>query len=373
LISNKYNFIFFHVPKAAGSSVTKALNKNLVGDVKMNENNKSLKEFLSKRNKLWPNHATCAEIKAFLGDNAYNSYFKFCFVRNPWDRLVSLYHYTVQKEAKIYAEKNLSLPEFSQDIMDAGSFEKWITSGKFGTAQYYFLSANNKLLVDYVGRSENLQADFSYICGLLGMPNIILPKENTSKHKKYLEYYNEETSQIVAERYAKDIELFGYTFDDKPNYKMLEINQNYLLENYKPVIKIIDAKNRNRYCRFSLKKLTSTDNIHLHPNDINEPDFELNFLLQGSSKKPISNFQFFCNAYNENLNNPGVLLNYILLNKTGENLISNKKKLAPRTRQKVSISFKPQEKCYFKLNVKIVPEAKSNTFCGVRFNTFHLS
>lgn len=370
MISDRYNFIFFHVPKAAGTSVTKALNKNLIGDVSMNENNRALKRFLSNRGKLWPNHATCGEVKAFLKEEKYNSYFKFCFVRNPWDRLVSLYHYTVQKEAKIYADKGLQLPQFSQDIMDAGSFENWITSEKFGTAQYFFLSNNNQLLVDYVGRSENLQADFSYVCGLLGMPNIVLPKENVSKHKKYQDYYNDETRQIVAKRYAKDIELFGYTFEEQAHYEMLTVNKAIL--NHQSFIKIIGSKNDNKHCKFNYNIFTENDNIHLHPNEINKPDFELKLLLQGSSKKSISNLNFFCNAYNGNIENPGVLIECEILNREREQIALYEKRLSPRLRENIVIDFKPQEKCFLNLKIKNVPKSTSNKFCGVRFNNFKL-
>jgi len=371
LISDRYNFIFFHVPKAAGTSVTKALNKSLTGDVLMNENNKGLKSFLSKKGKLWPNHATCGEVRSYLSNERYNKYFKFCFVRNPWDRLVSLYHYTVQKEAKIYADKGLKLPQFSQDIMDADSFENWITSEKFGTAQYYFLSNNNQLLVDFVGRSESLQADFSYVCGLVGIPNIILPKENVSKHKKYQQYYNNETRQIVAERYKKDIELFGYTYEEQAITEMLAINKEFL--NSQPFIKIIGAKNDNKYCRFTYNILNEKENIHLHPNDINEKDFELKFLLQGSLKKPISNLNFFCNAYNENKENPGVLIEYEIINKERRQLILHEKRLTPRLRENIAITFKSQEKCFLNLKIKNVPGTVSNKFCGVRLNNFTLN
>lgn len=370
MISERYNFIFFHVPKAAGTSVTKALNQNLAGDVIMNENNRQLKNFLSKKGKLWPNHATCSEVRTHLGEQRYSSYFKFCFVRNPWDRLVSLYHYTIQKEAKIYADKGLQLPQFSRNIINAGSFENWITSDNFGTAQYHFLSASNQLLVDYVGRSENLQADFSYICGSLGLPNIILPKENISKHKNYQEYYNEKTRQIVAEKYAKDIELFGYTFKDKPNSKMLAINSTFLKS--QPFLKVVDIKNINKYCKYTSNRLLEKDNIHLHPNDINESDFELEFLLQGDSAKYISKLDFFCNAYNLNLDNPGVLIECKIINKQKQQLASYKVQLKPRKREKITIKFEPQEKCFMNLKVTNVPEATSNKYCGVRLNNFKL-
>jgi len=374
VISDKFNFIFFHVPKAAGSSVTKGFSKSIPNDVKVNENNVDLKSFLNKKGKLWPNHATCHEVKTFLREDGYNSYFKFCFVRNPWDRLVSLYHYTVQKEAKIYAEKGVKLSQFNQQIINAGSFDNWVKTGNLGASQFQFLSdTNGKLLVDFVGRSENLQADFSYVCGLLGMPNIILPKVNVSKHKKYQEYYSDETKHIAAKRFAKDIELFGYTFDDSNAEKMLNVNNIFLEKIHQSFIKVISTKNKNKYCRFTREKISSKDNIHLHTSNVNEPDFEIEFLLIGSSKKPISSLEFFCNAFNNNLDNPGVIIDYQIINNKKQQLAAHKIQLKPRTREKVSITFRPQEKCFLKLKVLNVPEAASNKYCGVRLNNFKLN
>ena len=79
--------------------------------------------------------------------------------------------------------------------------------------QYHFISDwHGKNTMDFIGKFENLQEDFNTLCDKIGIPERQLPHQNKSEHGYYSEYYNNETREIVEEKYAKDIDYFKYSF-----------------------------------------------------------------------------------------------------------------------------------------------------------------
>ena len=176
--NNKYKVIFIHVIKTAGVSIASALN--------MKGTN---------------NHSSASEIRKQVGEKIWNGYFKFTFVRNPFDKIVSQYHYNQRNN---FTSKDLTFKEYVKEW----SLGKKIS--KFPQQHLFYI--DDKL--DFIGKFENLQEDFNVVCDKIGIPQQQLPHKNQSKHKCYTEYYDEETKQIVAEKYAKDIEYFGYKFGE---------------------------------------------------------------------------------------------------------------------------------------------------------------
>jgi len=207
MINDENKFIFVHIPKTGGGSISSCLHSFVDGRSRLGH--QPLKEYV--RNNTF----------GFLDDG---DYFKFSFVRNPWDMTVSMYHYLWEsghrwpiRWRKI--NKKFSKLSFSEWLKDE-TFESPVIRSidvterraKFGSLLDWVEYGDHKL--DFIGKFENLQEDFNIVCDKIGIPRQQLPHKNKSKHKHYAEYYNEETREIVGKKYAKDIEYFGYKFEE---------------------------------------------------------------------------------------------------------------------------------------------------------------
>jgi len=146
-------------------------------------------------------------------------HFKFSFVRNPWDRIVSLYtfipstsHYAIDPYKEIQKKGFKEFIKYVKENNLANSKEsKYVMLRK----QLDFISDRaGKIMVDFVGKFENFQADFDKVCEKIGIPTGTLPHKNKSNHKKYTEYYDDETKKLVEAIYKDDIAAFGYTFEN---------------------------------------------------------------------------------------------------------------------------------------------------------------
>jgi chondroitin 4-sulfotransferase 11 len=194
VISHKHKFIFVHIPKTGGSSVEIALEGCA----------EELSEDIHEQIQL-----TFAMSK--YTDNL-SKYFKFCFVRNPWERLVSNYFY--KKKRTDANRKKWKKSSFGDYVLKRHGPTSHMQSLAKYSQLYWITDYDENICVDFIGRFENLQEDFNIVCDKIGIPKQELPHTNKSKHKHYTEYYDDETKEIVAKKYAKDIEYFGYKFGE---------------------------------------------------------------------------------------------------------------------------------------------------------------
>jgi chondroitin 4-sulfotransferase 11 len=155
------------------------------------------------------NHVKAPVLKKLVEVNVkgitWDDFFKFGFVRNPWDRAVSGYFHDVKNP------KNKE--KFKEFIM--GLSRKFIVSGR-PSAQIFepqnkYIYECKKPVVDFIGRFENLQEDWKHVCDVVGMYEE-LPHRRKSNHHYYKEYYDEETINKISGLYSDDIEIFNYTY-----------------------------------------------------------------------------------------------------------------------------------------------------------------
>lgn len=218
LISYTHKFIFFHVPKVAGLSIRSALADYTQEPPKFRIKRpaKTLRNGkLNPLYQMWASfllHANARTARKELPKEVFENFYKFAFVRNPWDWQVSMYHFILKE------------PEFPNHdlIKSLGGFEAFL-SWLIRTENPYPKNATKfqknvvtevegNLMVDFVGHYENLATDFQRVCQRLNI-DAELPHLNRSKHRDYRTYYNERTRQMVAEYFQEDIALFGYTFE----------------------------------------------------------------------------------------------------------------------------------------------------------------
>ena len=232
MICHHYKCVFVHIPKCGGQSIEHVFLNALGLDW---DTRAPLLLRYNNRPELGP--PRLAHLKAneyveykYLTQEMLDGYFKFAFVRNPWSRVVSLYKYlgfSQKLEFKLFL-----LGIFKDKIFDE---KRWFV----GPQSDFVCSADDTLVVDYVGRMENLQDDFSYVCKEIGLQLTSLPHINKSESRdplfslrpkqfaKYLlhplrkkripsfdrfqDYYDAESADFVAKLYERDIKLFGYT------------------------------------------------------------------------------------------------------------------------------------------------------------------
>ncbi len=190
IISNKYKFVFVHIWKTGGTSIRAALEK--YADFSSEEGSAE-------------QHLKASEIKKdYFKENDWDNYFSFAVSRNPYDWVVSVYHYITQNKEN----------SRHKEVKDMGSFREFIKKEmrKDKTSQKDFITDDDgKLLVNFVLKFENVEKDFEEVCRKIGIKEK-LPHMNKSSRRDYKEYYDEETKRLVEGCFKEDLDFFGYSF-----------------------------------------------------------------------------------------------------------------------------------------------------------------
>jgi len=207
-IKPQCHFIFLWMPKVAGTSMNAAIKHHFGHTYLSLENAPKRWNPQLKGVTFYHSHVPALVEKGHVSSEWMDSAFKFAFVRNPWDRMVSLYHW-------LKWEKKMGFPEFIQNVA-TGNYHR---PGVMNLRGFYqanrlvdWLRPNGIWLPQFIGRFENLQEDWKIVMKILGC-KCGLKKRNTSNHTHYRDYYDATTRALVAKRFEEDIDLFKYTFE----------------------------------------------------------------------------------------------------------------------------------------------------------------
>lgn len=211
-LSRKYNALYVHIPKTGGTFITNNVLK--MGNKPGKEKGLGEYNFFGYFNNIEYNHLTSLEIKKIIGD-AFNSYYSFAFVRNPFDKVVSEFFYLKKTQNdNIGLLKNKNFKEFIKDLYN--KFHLIDTQPQYIINHYipqykFVMDKDNEIMVNFLGKFENFSQDIKKIMKTLNI-NVPIIKLNATIHKHYTHYYDKETIKMVEEMYKKDLELFNYVY-----------------------------------------------------------------------------------------------------------------------------------------------------------------
>lgn len=218
LVSHSHKFIFLHNYKVAGSSVKRALSAYSIQSPcnwhKVNSflgrNAVPLARVLNSANallhaapKLHP-HSNAQESQDFFPNDIWENYYKFGFVRNPWDWQVSMYHFMRSKKDHFQHELVSSFTDFEEYL-------EWRVASDLHIQLNFFKDASGTVAMDFIGKLEHMENDFSTICNTVGL-SCKLPFVNKTEHRNYKAHYNERSRKLVADHFMEDIDTFEYRF-----------------------------------------------------------------------------------------------------------------------------------------------------------------
>ncbi|MEM6695840.1 MAG: sulfotransferase family 2 domain-containing protein [Pseudomonadota bacterium] len=208
-------YLFIHIPKTGGTSLSLALEQRamrddvLVGDTPKAKRRRPRLKHIRTTGRLWK-HARVADLDGWLTPDILDQTFAFTLVRNPWDRLVSYYHWLQQQRFDHDAVRKAKAMPFAPFLTDP-SIAASLRAAPYAS---YMLDAAGRERCDAYLRLEHLAEDLALVEAHLGFA-VDMPHTNASQRDRdYRRYYQPDLAAHVADIAAPDIARFGYTFED---------------------------------------------------------------------------------------------------------------------------------------------------------------
>jgi hypothetical protein len=218
-IKHHLGAIFVHIPKTAGTSVHAVLGAAVLTASAIETRRRVIESFGPDSSALdrglYPKHGKAAELRRLIGPNIWESAYKFTLVRNPWATMVSSYFWWLQK-----APQYPFLAQRAELVKAMGGFRPFLFSelGRTminelpGTMSDWF-TEDGCDIVNFVGRVETIDFDIQTALSQMGAtcPHAV-PHLNRTERAHYRDYYDAETSAMVASRFVDIIDRFKYQF-----------------------------------------------------------------------------------------------------------------------------------------------------------------
>ena len=212
MISHDKKCIFIHIPKCGGTSVEDVIWPQKQGRTEDDLWMGFVSRFENKYQTGGLQHLLARQVREEVGSDVFSAYYKFAFVRNPWDRIVSQFAYMQQRPDLMDFLGMTSDTEFKAylELIRRKEHVQWMPQVRF------LLDQDGSLLVDRIGRLEAFDEDCEQIFSALGLPLDQLPGHaNRSKRQPFQAYYSDdETIEAVADIFSEDISFLGYKFAD---------------------------------------------------------------------------------------------------------------------------------------------------------------
>lgn len=206
IVSHRHRFVFAAVPKTGTHSVRQALRAHLgpedIEQVGLFVNKRFPFEDLAA---IRHGHLGLAQVRPYLGEEAFASYFKFAFVRNPFDRFVSYCAFMTRNQGSFEQDPRGVMHEILFGLRPLQHI-------LFRPQHELLVDAEGRLLADFVGRVEDMQASYDEACDRIGIGREQLGQVNNSRRGDYRQYYDPQLVAGVEALYQRDIEMFGYRF-----------------------------------------------------------------------------------------------------------------------------------------------------------------
>ena len=205
LISESKSFLFVHVQKTAGTSLAEILKPHALNPAngRMNKLASDLGLVRDWRKFHFRKHANLRKAQSVIPAPVYDGLFKFAFVRNPWERLVSWYQYVQRTPLHEDCRPGETFADFAARFLEKPRRAQW----------WMIEDLNGVMGLDYVGRFENLNDDIAYLCQRIGIKAQTLPHRNKMADKDSRTFYDDRLALAVKNNWTREIDAFGYTFE----------------------------------------------------------------------------------------------------------------------------------------------------------------